>query len=254
MSLPPTHPANPTTAHINLINPTAADGAYVRTEYAYIRTYAARLHARHTSDVDLFLHLGMAGGWDFVSVERRAYKQGFSSSWGGGRRGGGGAAQSTYYMLPDAKGETVLDAPVCPWGDEVPIGLAPDLDIDAIVESARRMLASSEPTAHHSDEDGNGDGDVGTGVGTADSTNTTTTTTTQGYVPVKPHHEPGGYGCGFMCYESLANKYVRGTKGDVVFCHVPGETDPDSLARACNTVMAIIGATVEDIMKKRGGN
>lgn len=62
------------------------------------------------------MHLGEARGWDFVSLERVAYKQGMSSTWWG--RG----EEVEYYTMPDNAGLTIGDVGPCPWGG-VPMGL-----------------------------------------------------------------------------------------------------------------------------------
>ena len=170
--------------------------------------------------MDLFLHIGMANGWDHVTVEARAYKQGFSSSWWGP-----GAAKG-YYMGADAKGQTVLDAPACPWGINVPTGLATDLDVAGVVDGANTRLGSD-------------------GAGAAGSANVVAS------FGVRPHHDAGDYCCGFLYYESLASRYVKGTRGRVVFCHIPGETDDESLQKARNSILAVIGTAVEKVLENR---
>ncbi|THV75365.1 peptidase C15, pyroglutamyl peptidase I-like protein [Aureobasidium pullulans] len=77
---------NPTGARIDIINPTSADGQAVKVEYAHIRDYVSGLHDTHGNNVDLILHMGMADGWNFISCERRAYKQTFTSCWGAAGR------------------------------------------------------------------------------------------------------------------------------------------------------------------------
>ncbi|THZ84216.1 peptidase C15, pyroglutamyl peptidase I-like protein [Aureobasidium pullulans] len=77
---------NPTGARIDIINPTSADGQAVKVEYAHIRDYVSDLHDTHGNSVDLILHMGMADGWNFISCERRAYKQTFTSCWGAAGR------------------------------------------------------------------------------------------------------------------------------------------------------------------------
>ncbi|KAH0378994.1 peptidase C15, pyroglutamyl peptidase I-like protein, partial [Aureobasidium melanogenum] len=133
--LPQTLPArsqfNPTDHPITILNPTAAEGAAVRVEYAHIRDYTSALHTSSGATADLLLHLGMADGWNFVSCERRSYKQSFTSGWAGrlfklGR----------YYMIKDAEGKTVEDAGPNPWGEEVPMGLGTGFDVDELVENA----------------------------------------------------------------------------------------------------------------------
>lgn len=166
----------------------------------------------------------MADGWDYVSIERRAYKQGFSSTFWGKRE------EKAYYMLEDVAGKTVLDAPACPWGPDIPIGLSTDLDVDAIVAAAnKRLQCPAEPAQT-----------TGNGIPADD------------HLQVKPHHEPGSYCCGFMYYESLANKLVNGTKAHVLFCHVPGETDQASLEKAKKSMLAIVGGAVEEMLRSEG--
>lgn len=190
----------------------------MRTEYAYIRSYISELHAKHATDIDLFVHVGMANGWDFVSVERRAFRQGFSSDWWGGSPETGG---SEYYMIPDDKGQTVLDAGDCPW-EKVPLGLGTGVDVDEVVGGANERLDVIA---------------LGEGRG-------------KKRVVVEPHHEAGTYCCGYTYYESLANKWVKGTKGQVLFCHVPGEMDQESLEAGRDAIVSVIAAAVELLVKK----
>lgn len=200
---------------ITLVNPTAAEGAYVKTEYAYIRQYAKDLHEKHADDIDLYLHIGQADGWDHVTVERRAYKQGFSSTWWGP------SGEKGYYMIKDNAGKTIEHEPN-PWGDNVPIGLGTALFVDRIVVGANKtQQAAAKPHPNPKP------------------------------LEVKPHHEAGNYGCGFIYYESLANRYVKGRSANVLFCHVPGETDKESVSRARDAIEAIVVAAVEVIMGGR---
>lgn len=167
----------------------------------------------------------MADGWDYVSIERRAYKQGFSSTFWGKRE------EKAYYMLEDVAGKTVLDAPPCPWSD-VPMGLSTDLDVDAIVAAANKRLQSPAESAQTSDPSKGKPANP--------------------HLQIKPHHEPGSYCCGFMYYESLANRFVNGTKGYVLFCHVPGDTNDASLEKAKESILAIVGGAVEEILRSEG--
>lgn len=221
---------NPTPYTINILNPTAGTGKYVKTEYGYIRPYITDLHAKHKDDVDLFVHLGMWDGLKWLTAERKAYKQGFSCGWEGereeGRDGMGG-----YYMCPDAAGCVVNDGPACPWGREVPVGLRTGLDVDGIVEGANAVL-----------EGGKGEDEEEGGIGKG-----------REWLEVRSHADPGYFCCGFIYYESLANKYVYGTKGDVLFCHLPGEVDPESLEKAKASILAVIGQAVEDGVRERKG-
>jgi len=183
------------------------------------------MHADQRNEhVDLFLHIGMAYGWHFVSVERAAYKQTMTSTfWSSGSAPGVGSARhSTYYRIKDNAGHTVEHAGECPWGDDVPIGLSPDINVDAVAESAQALLTAraslqQRPWQPGSETPSNGP-----------------------EVPVRPHTEAGTYCCGFIYYESMAARYAAGKKGNVLFCHVPGELDSKSLDRARDAILAVI--------------
>lgn len=164
-TLPPRSQFNPTDNTITILNPTAVEGKAVRVEYAHIRKYTSELHASSGATADLILHIGMADGWDFVSCERRSYKQTFTSGWTGKLFGLG-----RYYMIKDVKGKTVEDAGPNPWGEEVPMGLCTGLDVDGVVEGASKVLKSAFGR------------------------------------DVRAHEDAGTYCCGFIYYESLANK------------------------------------------------
>lgn len=173
----------------------------------------------------------MANGWDFVSVERRAFRQGFSSDWwGGGSSAGSRKEVKAYYTMPDNSGQTVQDAGACPWED-VPLGLGTEVDVDGVVEGANERLESLDRGEEtQEEEEGKGRGKK---------------------VVVKPHHEAGSYCCGFLYYESLANRWVKGTRGQVMFCHVPGETDKKSLEGARDAIVAIIASAAELLVKEK---
>ena len=158
---------NPTGARIDIINPTSADGQAVKVEYAHIRDYVSGLHDTHGNNVDLILHMGMADGWNFISCERRAYKQTFTSCWGAAGRILG---LGRYYRIKDFAGKTVDDAGDCPWGEDVPMGLCTGFDVDLLVEDAGKTLKESFGR------------------------------------DVRGHEDGGTYCCGFIYYESLANK------------------------------------------------
>ncbi|THW06873.1 peptidase C15, pyroglutamyl peptidase I-like protein [Aureobasidium pullulans] len=203
---------NPTGARIDIINPTSADGQAVKVEYAHIRDYVSGLHDTHGNNVDLILHMGMADGWNFISCERRAYKQTFTSCWGAAGRILG---LGRYYRIKDFAGETVDDAGDCPWGEDVPMGLCTGFDVDLLVEDAGKTLKESFGR------------------------------------DVRGHEDGGTYCCGFIYYESLANKFTKGTSAEVLFCHVPGDLDQFSLKAGANSICAIIGAAASQILEER---
>lgn len=228
--LPARSALNPGDADINLVNPTAAEGKYVRVDYDYIRQFCRRLHGNakdeqilgdhddgiakpHPDAIDLYLHIGMANGMDYVTVERQAYRQDFSSTWWDRWQRPSGRL---YYTSPDETGKTVDDAGPCPWFDaKVPIGLAPDFDIDTIVGSAKKLLTAGVPFRRDKREP----------------------------IELKSHIEAGNYGCGFIYYESLANRFVQQKRKNVLFCHVPGELDKVSLEKARDAIVAVIVST-----------
>lgn len=73
-------------------------------------------------------------------------------------------------MIKDVEGKTVEDSGPNPWGEEVPMGLCTGLDIDNVVEGASKVLKTSFGR------------------------------------DVRAHEDAGTYCCGFIYYESLANK------------------------------------------------
>lgn len=150
---------NPTAIKVNLVRPTIKDGMQgIPVEYAKCRSYVAELYDEHVGrvvdrhgrvsvpedgvakkrdPVDLFLHIGMADGWDFVSVERAAYKQGFSSTWWSMLESSLG-----YYMIPDNSGKTILDSGPCPWIG-TPTGLSTSFEVDGLVEAVKKRREKS---------------------------------------------------------------------------------------------------------------
>lgn len=231
---------------IRLLKPSAEDGGQgVRVEYAHVRSYIADLYASHVGQigegraegpqegernrksdrppagkVELFLHIGMADGWDFVSVERRAYKQGFSCDWSGLLERIAG-----YYHIPDNAGQTILNTGPCPWLT-TPMGLSTSFDVGCLVEGANASLEAESTSRHQSSK-------------------------RPSEIPITPHDEPGSYCCGFMYYESLANCWVRERRPDVLFCHVPDYLDAASLERGRDCVVAIIEQAVKQLVRRR---
>ncbi|PSK34585.1 hypothetical protein B9Z65_8911 [Elsinoe australis] len=208
--------SNPGNADINIINPTSGEGAYVKTEYKFIREYCEKLHMENDDAIDLFLHVGMAYGWDFVSVERCAYKEVMTSSWAKNWK-----TRTGYYTTPDDSGKTVKDLGPCPW-DDLPIGLSPCLDIDATIDGARLALQTKHAFGKQKET-----------------------------VPIviKQHEEAGTYCCGFIYYESMAQRIKKGKKPNVLFCHVPGETDQLTLERARDAIVAVIASAANQLMQ-----
>lgn len=214
-------------------------------EYSHVRSYIADLYAKHVGQigttrargfedsdqshssneppagkVDLFLHIGMADGWDFVSIERSAYKQGFSSDWCGvlGRVAG-------YYYIPDNASQTILNTGPCPWLT-TPMGLSTSFNVDAMVGGANARLEAGSVSQHQSAKP-------------------------RSEILIKAHDEPGSYCCGFMYYESLANCFVREKTPEVLFCHVPSYLDTASLERGRDCIVAVIEQAVKQLVQRR---
>ncbi|KAK9775644.1 hypothetical protein SCAR479_07751 [Seiridium cardinale] len=211
-TLEPNTAQNPLSTRVNIM--TLPDP--VKSEYKYVRDFCKELHDKHTDDVDLFIHLGEARGWDWLTIERVAYKQGMSSTWWqpGERK--------DYYTIPDDAGLTIDDIGPCPW-DGVPIGLHSQLDVEKIADSASAILKTLETATQ----------DSGTPI------------------QIKLHNEGGPFLCGFISYESLANRYVRQLRPNVLFCHMPGEADAKSLARAGNGILAIAVSAANEVLRQR---
>lgn len=162
-------------------------------------------------------------------------------------------------MIPDNAGKTIKDAGACPWGEDVPMGLSTALPVDAIVEGARAILKQ---------------GGTGRDISAANLDKPITAIeedpgkmlpvpneappdaledNKRDVMPVQGHHEAGPYCCGFIYYESLANRYVNNAKAEVLFCHVPGETDAASVEKAKDAVLAIVQSAVREMLRKGGG-
>ena len=213
------------------MNPTAIEGRYVRTEYAYVRDFTRELHQKHGKDVDLFLHIGQAGGWSFVSIERLAFKQGMSSSWWRRRPG------HKYYMIPDDAGKTVEDCGPCPW-DNLPMGLKTSFDVDRVAEAANELLHTQHTFSPRA-------------VDARGAAPSLVRDATRAPIAIKPHDEGGDYCCGFIHYESLANCWVNDRSPDVLFCHVPSDNDPVSLERARDAIVAVVVSAARELIERR---
>ncbi|ETS83677.1 hypothetical protein PFICI_05553 [Pestalotiopsis fici W106-1] len=250
-TLEPNTPRNPSAARIHITTLPEP----VKTEYGHVRAFCRDLHARHAAaddDVDLFIHLGEARGWTWVTVERAAYGQGMSSSWWALWD------RDAYYTIPDDAGQTIRDVGPSPWAGRVPLGLHPSFNVDGVCEGATALLdtlyrfgsggsSSSRP----------GNVDAGNASDTFSSSsshvqgmdNGKTVSTTNKPIEIRPHAEGGPYLCGFINYESLANRYVLNLKPNVLFCHVPGESDPTSLRRTADGLLAIVVAAVAQLQR-----
>ena len=235
---------NPTSAHIRILNPTAQRGQYVKTEYAYIRQYVKELHRTHDKDVDVFIHIGQAGGWNFVSIERIAFKQGMTTSWFNGENG------NEYYTIKDDAGKTIKDAGPCPW-DSLPMSLRSSFDVDNIQHGAETLLDNKQwfspwKAPKMTQEVGKGAIEFGAGKSSPEPI-----PAMPARIKVKTHDEGGAYCCGFIHYESLAHCYMKGRSPEVLFCHVPGELDKDSLEMGRDAIVAIIVSAVNELLHRK---
>ncbi|KAH6717657.1 hypothetical protein BKA61DRAFT_732107 [Leptodontidium sp. MPI-SDFR-AT-0119] len=226
--IPASHPLNPTGLPIRILNPTSGPDSAVKSEYAYIRTYVKTLHApsQEVNSLDAIVHLGMADGWEWYTVEERAFKEGMSSTWWGE------SAEAGYYMVLDDAGETVLDIKGEDEGmwEDSPVGIMTRLDVDRAVRDAKRAV----------------DSDCVDDLKKVDVNKKLK-------VQIIPHFEAGNYCCGFIYYESLATCLKRKLDTKVVFCHVPGWRDEERLKRGADVVCAVIGAICNQMQKGEVG-
>ena len=102
--LPVSYSQNPTSLPIRILNPTAESGQFVKTEYAYIRRFIQKMWDEYADQVDLVLHLGMADGWEWFTIEQLAFNEKFTSDFWGPV-----IARDGYYMVLDDLGKTVKD-------------------------------------------------------------------------------------------------------------------------------------------------
>lgn len=208
--LPARSAANPSDIDITVV-PT---GNPVPTTYAGMRAHIKELHDNpSTSDADLYVHLGRASVFDYVSVERAAFRQDMTSNfWQGARPG----TSREYYSYPASDGKNVNDIGPCPWTDlGAPLGLSPAVDTMTVVENATEILSANKEV-------------------------------TSKRLTIKEHFEAGYFGCGFVFYESMANRDVKGKEINVLFCHVPGSTEKEELERARDAVVAVIVAAAKE--------
>lgn len=160
------------------------------------------------------MHLGMADGWEWYSVEERAFNEKFTSNWWREKE------EEGYYLVPDAQGKTVRDLTKEEgkgmWND-MPLGLKPkSINTRILVDDVKKVVNFER-------EEGKED------------------------VQVISHDEPGMFLCGFIFYESLATARRRGLNTRVLFCHVPGWTDTKRLQRGADFVCAVVGAVCRQI-------
>ncbi|KAE9372001.1 peptidase C15, pyroglutamyl peptidase I-like protein [Stipitochalara longipes BDJ] len=212
---------NSTSLPIRILNPTAADEQYVKTEYAYIRTYIQDLYDKYQDEVDAIVHLGMANRWEWYSVEERAFNEKFTSDWWCQQE-----ADVGYYMVPDAAGKTVKDISKEEgkgmW-DDMPLGLkAAGVNVRIIVDDVKKVVNFESEEERRKEKE-------------------------KVKIDVISHDEAGNFGCGFIFYESLATCRRRKLNMRVLFCHVPGWSDSERLERGADFVCAVIGAVCRQI-------
>lgn len=205
---------NPTPVAIKILNPTAAPGAAIRTEYSFARKYIRDLWTRYGNEVDLILHLGMADGWEWYALEHSAWKEGTIKKID---TGFGYSDEREYYLMRDDTGKTIKDLGPCPWNEDVPKQLftLEGLDINNLAQSTQKALNKHG----HGKE-----------------------------IEVRAHPDPGDYLCGFVAYESLAQAFTNGYTAKTLYCHVPGWLDEKSLENGkkfvCNLVSQIAARSV----------
>ena len=197
---------------IQILNPTSGPGCAVKSEYGFVRKYCKELWKSHGNSVDLILHLGMADGWEWYSIERSAWKEGTVKSvdYGNGKEG----LPVEYYVVPDDIDQMYKDVPgPCPWTEKVPDQLwsVPGVDIDQVAKDAQQVLNSK-----------------------LDERDART-------IEIRPHPDAGNYLCGFISYESFAQAFVNRYSAKAMFCHVPGWKDEKRLGVGRDFVCSLIG-------------
>lgn len=185
--------------------------------------------------MDAIIHLGMAFGWEWYSVEERAFNERMTSDWWGLNE-----EKAGYYLIPDDKGKTVRDIGGKLKGiwDEAPMGLkAAKLNTRIVVEDVGKAVNHDAAGDEYQKliEGQFGGRLVKHGV------------KKKMRVEVILHDEAGSYGCGFIFYESLATVWKRKLNTRVLFCHVPGWKDEERLERGADFVCAVIGAVCRQI-------
>lgn len=178
-----------------------------------IRRRLQELHAEYGDKVDLWIHLGRSP-WDFITCERLAFRQDFSSSWFSDE------SQKAYYLGRDNLKQNAQDLGPCPWTD-VPIGLNTEMDVQSIVPEATKLLSKyhESPSSPKTLE-------------------------------ICSHLEAGPLGCGFCFYESMANCFTAGRKRNVLFMHVPRHLEQDNLLQAKDAILAVIGASIASLIQR----
>ena len=120
-----------------------------------------------------------------------------------------------YYTYPDSDGRSVDDLGANPWLN-APMGLHSEVPIDETVSFANLALMHGERP-----------------------------------LKVASHFEAGAAGCGYTFYESMANCFVAGRQRNVIFVHIPSSVDVVSLEKAKDAVLAVIGAAIDALIKKK---
>jgi hypothetical protein len=154
----------------------------------------------------------MAGGWEWYSIERSAWKEGTVKGvdYGNGKDG----PPLKYYMLPDDINKTYKDIQEpCPWTKKVPQQLwaGPGLDLEQLAKDVQHILNPKD--SEKSEEE----------------------------VEVRVHPDSGNYLCGFISYESFAQKHFNGYSAKAIFCHVPSWRGEKRLGIGRDFVCGLIG-------------
>ena len=207
---------NATKFKIQILNPTAKSA--VKSEYGFVRSYCKDLWEKYGNSIDLIVHLGMADGWEWYSVERSAWKEGTIKSvdYGNGMEGN----PVEYYTMPDDIGETIKDLKgSCPWSVNVPKRLmaGPGIDVDTLARSVEKSL------------------------------NATSGKVSESEIEVRSHNDAGNYLCGFISYESFAQAFVKKYSAKAIFCHIPGWRDAERLENGRDFVCTLISSIVAQV-------
>lgn len=131
-SFPSTNPLNCSGRDIGILDGVAGGWAEINASHKGIRDDIRNLHEQYGDKVNLFVHLGRSP-WEFLTVERRAFRQDMTCTWLNES-----AEKEGYYINPDNNNSYVRDMEF-PWKD-APMGLQTEIPVTETVEFANKLL------------------------------------------------------------------------------------------------------------------
>lgn len=212
----------------------------------------------------------MADGWQYFNLERGAWKEGTvrhgpkvvpgvpNQKWAKNQEFEW--PQRRYFTGKDVLGETIDDLKgekLHPWGREWPQKLmVHGFDVDGVIDDVNIIL---DREFNHIEKKSDGWGKAFEHEAEAasinhisslkPSTEEVATAQQQPKLYMFPHPEPGDHCCGFITYESLANKKRGSYNALAAFCHVPGRKDEQSLRNGAGVICALIGVLMDRLEK-----